>query len=364
VTPAGVQVVKGPNSSAANAALTGSYPLYNQNNRVAIQQAQRSLDAATADLETAEQDLIVRLAQAYFDVLTAQEALTITRAAKVAITEQLASAKRNFEVGTATITDTRESQARFDLATAQEIAADNDLRAKRIALDQLVGRSGVAPKGLATPVVLPPITPASPDAWVNRADAEHPLIQRARAGYDVAKLETERARAANSPTLDAVGSLSNNQAGPSFGDLTSKSTASVGLLFNMPLYTGGLNDNRIKEALSLEEKSRNDLDGAQRGVAQATRTAYFGVQSGMAQATALEAAESSTKLALEATRLGFKVGIRVNLDVLNAERDLFQTQFDLAKARYAVLLGSLKLRQAAGLLKADDVRALSQVLAK
>jgi outer membrane protein len=138
----------------------------------------------------------------------------------------------------------------------------------------------------------------------------------------------------------------------------------VGLLFNMPLYTGGLNENRIKEALSLEEKSRNDLDGAQRGVAQATRTAYFGVQSGIAQVTALEAAESSTKLALEATRLGFKVGIRVNLDVLNAERDLFQTQFDLAKARYAVLLGSLKLRQAAGLLKDDDVRALSQVLAK
>jgi outer membrane protein len=364
VTGAGVQVVRGPNSSAANAALNGSYPLYNQNNRVAIQQAQRSLDAAAADLETAEQDLIVRLAQAYFDVLTAQEALTITRAAKVAITEQLASAKRNFEVGTATITDTRESQARFDLATAQEIAADNDLRAKRIALDQLVGRSGVAPKGLAAPVVLPPTVPANPDDWVSRADAEHPLIQRARAGYDVAKLETERARAANSPTLDAVGSLSNNQAGPSFGDLTSKSTASVGLLFNMPLYTGGLNENRIKEALSLEEKSRNDLDGTQRGVAQATRTAYFGVQSGIAQVTALEAAESSTKLALEATRLGFKVGIRVNLDVLNAERDLFQTQFDLAKARYAVLLGSLKLRQAAGLLKGDDVRALSQVLAK
>ncbi len=131
---------------------------------------------------------------------------------------------------------------------------------------------------------------------------------------------------------------------------------------NWPLYTGGATGNRIKETLSLEEKSRNDLEAARRGVAQGTRVAFFGVQSGMAQVLALEAAESSSKLALEATQLGYKVGVRVNLDVLNAQTQLFQTQRDLAKARYDVLVGGLRLRQASGQLTAGDVEALDRLL--
>jgi outer membrane protein len=122
--------------------------------------------------------------------------------------------------------------------------------------------------------------------------------------------------------------------------------------------------NRIKETLSLEEKSRNDLDAARRSVAQATRVAYFGVQSGQAQALALEAAEASSKLALEATQLGYKVGVRVNLDVLNAQTQLFQTQRDLSKARYDVLLAGLRLRQAAGTLQPADVNAVNALLVK
>ena len=121
----------------------GRYPLFNRANGVTVEQARKSLITAQADLDTAEQDLIMRVAQAYFDVLAAQDTLTTTRANKTGITEVLASAKRNFEVGTATITDTREAQARFDLATAQELAAENDLRIKRLALDTLVGRAGV-----------------------------------------------------------------------------------------------------------------------------------------------------------------------------------------------------------------------------
>jgi outer membrane protein len=122
--------------------------------------------------------------------------------------------------------------------------------------------------------------------------------------------------------------------------------------------------NRIKETLSLEEKAREDLEAARRSVAQVTRVAYFGVQSGLAQVKALEAAESSSKLALEATQLGYKVGVRVNLDVLNSQLQLFQTQRDLAKARYDVLVGSLKLRQAAGQLAPGDIEALNRLLAK
>ncbi|MFO1220926.1 MAG: TolC family outer membrane protein [Burkholderiaceae bacterium] len=352
-------------SSVLNAGVNATHPLFNRANDATIAQAQRGLDVAAADLETAEQDLILRLAQAYFDVLGAQDTLATAQAGKKAIAEQLASAKRNFEVGTATITDTREAQARFDLATAQEIAAENDLRTKRIALDQLVGRTAVTPKPLATPVQLPPVTPDDVGNWVNAADEQHPLVRKTRLALDIAKLETERARAADTPTLDLVGNVgANRTVGTATTTPGNTTQASLGVQLKMPLYAGGAIQNRVKETLALEDKARNDLDAARRGVAQGTRVAFFGVQSGKAQVNALEAAESSSKLALEATQLGYKVGVRVNLDVLNAQTQLYQTQRDLAKARYDVIVGGLRLRQASGQLRAADVGTVNGLLAK
>jgi outer membrane protein len=352
-------------SNTVQAALSGRLPLYNRSNRSTIDQARKAYEAATADLEVAEQDLIVRVAQAYFDVLYAQDSLSAANADKKAIAEQLASAKRNFEVGTATITDTREAQARFDLRSAQVIAAENDLRNRRLALDQLVGRVGVAPKGVALPVPLPETVRADADQWVMEADAVHPLVRKARIGLDVATLEIEKARAAEMPTLDLVASVGGNQGNGSaiaIGGLTSRS--SIGVQLNWPIYTGGATQGRIKETLSLEEKSRNDLEAARRGVALNTRVAYNSVQSLLAQVTALEAAEASTKVALEATQLGYKVGVRVNLDVLNAQTTLFATQRDLAKARYDVLVGYLRLRQASGQLTPNDVDRVNNLLVK
>jgi len=350
-------------SNRVDAGINATQSLYNRSNSVQIDQARRAYEVAQSDLETAEQDLIVRVAQAYFDVLAAQDTLGTAQAGKKAISEQLASAKRNFEVGTATITDTREAQARFDLATAQEIAADNDLRTKRIALDVLVGRAGVTPKPLAAPVVLPEAAPADVGIWVNNADQQHPLVRKTRLALDIAKLETERARAAEGPTVDLVGSVGANRTTGTFTTTPGNTTsATVGVQLRMPLYTGGLTQNRIKETLSLEEKARNDLEAARRGVAQGTRVAFFGLQSGRAQVSALEAAESSSKLALEATQLGYRVGVRVNLDVLNAQTQLFQTQRDLARARYDVVVNGLRLRQASGQLRPDDVNAVNTLL--
>ncbi len=352
-------------SNLIQGALNGRYPIFNKANRVTVEQARKTLAVAQADLDSAEQDLIVRVAQTYFDVLAAQDALATAQSTKKATTEQLASARRNFEVGTATITDTREAQARFDLDTAREIAADNDLRAKRIALDQLVGRVGVVPRPLVVPLALPPVTPANPEEWVTQADQLHPTVRRARVGFDVARLETEKARAAEAPTVDAVGSVGLSRASGGSATLPGiTKQASLGVQLNWPLYTGGSTQNRISETLLLEEKARNDVEAARRGVAQATRVAYFGVQSGTAQVSALEAAESSTKLALEATQLGYRVGVRVNLDVLNAQSQLFQTQRDLAKARYDVLVNSLRLKQAAGVLQPADVELLNRLLAR
>jgi outer membrane protein len=352
----------------AQVALQARQPLYNRASGAAVDQARRSLEAAAADLEAAEQDLILRVSQAYFDVLASQDALATVQASKKFITEQRASARRNFEVGNATITDTREAQARFDLVNAQEIAAENDLRTKRIALDQLVGRTGVQPKGLAVPVALPPVTPDAVEDWVTRGLAQHPSVRRAQTALEIARLETERARAGHSPTVDLVGSLSSSRStGSAVAPPTSRpgttNAASIGVQLNLPLYTGGSVQNRIRETLLLEERSRNDLEAARRGVAQGTRQAFFGVQSGQAQVKALEAAESSSQLALEATQTGYRVGVRVNLDVLNAQSQLFTTQRDLARARYDVLLGSLRLRQASGQLGAPDVAALNRLLA-
>ena len=351
-------------TNATQVGIKATQPLFNRSNAATMDQADRALEIAKADLQAAEQDLIVRVAQAYFDVLAAQDALTTAQASKKAISEQLASAKRNFEVGTSTITDTREAQARFDLSTAQELAADNDLRTKRIALDQLVGRQGVTANPLLKPVTLP-APPAGVDEWVTRTE-DAPTVRKARLAHDIARLETDKAKAGNLPTVDAVGTLGtgrNTGTGVVVSSRGTASSAALGVQLAMPLYAGHAITNRIKETVSLEEKARNDLEAARRAVAQGTRQVFFGVQSGQSQVKALEAAEASSKLALEATQLGYKVGVRVNLDVLNAQTQLFSTQRDLAKARYDVIVNGLKLRQVSGTLAPDDVQSVNALIA-
>jgi outer membrane protein len=351
-------------NNALQTGLNGRMPLFNRANQATIEQAQRSLIAAKAELESAEQDLIIRLTQAYFDVLAAKDNVALAKTNKTYILEQLASAKRNFEVGTATITDTREAQSRADLATAQQIAADNDLINRRIALAYLVGRRDVEPLPLTTPVVLPTIVPANVEEWVTVADTLHPQVVRARVALDIAKLEIAKAKAGELPTIDAVASLGANYAtGDSIIPGTTRS-GSIGVELNWPLYTGGSVQNRIKETVSLEQRSREEFENARRTVAQNTRVAYWGVQSGEALVKALEAAESSSRLSLEATQLGYKVGVRVNIDVLNAQTQLFQTQRDLFKSRYDVLVNSLRLRQASGQLTPNDLLAVNSLLAK
>jgi len=353
-------------NNALQTELNGRYPLFNKANQASMEQAERSLIASKAELEAAEQDLIIRVTQAYFDVLAAKDTVALAKTSKTAILEQLASARRNFEVGTATITDTREAQSRADLATAQEIAAENDLINRRIALAYLVGRRNIEPLPLVTPVVLPTIVPANVEEWVTVADTLHPQVTRARVAYEVAQLEIDKAKAGQLPTVDAVATLGANYAGGSSNQIVpgTTRTGSIGVELNWPLYTGGLVQNRIKESVSLEQRSREELENARRTVAQNTRVAYFGVQSGEALVKALEAAESSSRLSLEATQLGYRVGVRVNIDVLNAQTQLFQTQRDLFKSRYDVLVNSLRLRQASGQLTPNDLLAVNSLLAK
>ncbi|MDD2810907.1 TolC family outer membrane protein [Rhodoferax sp.] len=349
-----------------NITLSASQPLFRPFNKATAEQGKKSVDVAQAALLAADQDLIVRVSQAYFDVLAAADNLTFVQAQKTAVAEQLASAKRNFEVGTATITDTREAQSQYDLVLAQEIAASNDLRVKKIALDQLTGKTNAQPLPLATPVHIAPMAPQDVTHWVAQSEQDHPTVRQALLGLEVAQLETQKAQSGHMPTVDLTAGYSVTQNNGSSNTLLDYRTnvATVGVSLNLPLFTGHSTQNRIKETLALEDKARSDVDTAKRAVAQATRTAYFGVESGLGQVKALEAAQASSQSALDATNLGYQVGVRINIDVLNAQTALYNTQAKLAKARYDVLLGSLRLRQANGTLKADDLNAVNALLAK
>ena len=352
-------------SQSKAATLSASQPLYRPANFATYQQGMRQLELASVQLKAAEQDLMVRLSQAYFDVLVSRESLDFVKAQKVAVAEQLAAAKRNFEVGTSTITDTREAQARYDLVLAQEIAADNDLRIKRLALNQLVGLNNIEPKSLSSKAKLSGPDAQSLEQWVQQSAEQNPSVIQSLAALEIAKLETSKAEAGHKPTLDLVAGYTPTRYKNGKGINSSQvdtNTNSVTLSFNMPLFAGFATQNRIKETVALEDKARSDLDAAERNVAQATRSAFFGLQSGLGQVNALQAAEASSQSALDANKLGYQVGVRINIDVLNSQSQLFQTKRDLAKARHDVLVGQLRLRQAAGVLKVDDVKNLDGLL--
>ncbi|MDE2605762.1 MAG: TolC family outer membrane protein [Burkholderiales bacterium] len=360
-----------PNTDRAfgtqNATLSASQPLYRPANLATYNQAQRQLQQARYQLTAAGQDLIIRVSQAYFDVLGAQDTLTFVRAQKQATAEQLASAKRNFEVGTTTITDTREAQARYDLVQAQEIQAENDLHVKKLALDTLVGKQDAQPDPVGPLKDVPPPQPANPEAWVAAAEDASPAILQAKAGVQVAELETEKARAGHKPTVDLTASYGwiHNVDGSAVSTIDNRpKQATAGITLTLPLFSGFAVQNRIRETLALEDKARSDLEAARRQVAQAVRTAYFGVVSGLGQVRALEAAEASSQSSLDANLLGYQVGVRINIDVLNAQTQLYQTKRDLSQARYNVLLGQLRLRQANGTLQAEDLTRMSALLAR
>lgn len=346
--------------------ITLSQPLIRWANWETYQQGKLSTAISEAQFAQAQQDLIVRVSQAYFDVLTSQDALASVQAQKTAITEQLASAKRNFEVGTATITDTHEAQARYDLAVAQEFAALNDLEIKRSALQQIVGKPAGELAPLRTGVKLDAPQPAQIDGWVSSAEKQNYNVISQEFALEIAKREIKRNRAGHMPTLDLVATRNRAYQG---GSVTSSvastaTTNSVGVQWSVPLFAGFSVDSRVRESIALEDKARSDLETARRAAAQGARQAYLGVNNGLAQVKALEAAEISSQSALESNRLGYQVGVRINIDVLNAQQQLYSTRRDLAKARYDTVMNGLRLKSAAGTLKEEDLAAVNGLLTK
>jgi outer membrane protein len=344
--------------------LTFTQPVFRPQNWNQYDQAELLVKQAEAIFAQAAQDLELRVAQAYFDVLAAQDTLALVRAQKAAISEQLAQAKRNFEVGTATITDTHEAQARADLSAAQEIAAQNDLDSKRRSLQLLTGKEYAVLAPLRRDVKLTPPNPADMQSWVDLAEKQSYPVLIQQAGAGIADLDAKRASNAHLPTLDVVATYGANDqtstlTSPVGNTLT---TTTIGLQLAMPLYQGGALSSRERETAALALKGKDDLDNARRSSALATQQSYLSVINGIAQVGALEQARISSQSALDSNKLGYEVGVRINIDVLNAQQQLFSTERDLAVARYNTITNHLRLKAAAGSLIEQDLEEVNRVL--
>ena len=357
-----VNGVRGTNSQYS---LQLTQPLFRWENWQQFQQSKLHVLLSEAQFQQAQLDLMVRVAQTYFDVLSAQDALESVRANKVAITEQLAFAEQSFEVGTTTITDQNESQARYDLVVAQEFAAASDLEVKRFALQQMIGQVPTTLASLNKTVQLTAPEPANLNDWVSAAQYNNYNVMSATVAQEIAKRAISLNRAGHLPTLDLVASTTRSstsavlfQQQPAF----TENSRNVGIRLNVPLFSGFAITSKVREAIALENKAGSEVEAAKRNAALAAQQAYLGVNSGLAQINAYKAAEISSKSALQSNVLAYEVGIRINIDVLNAQQQLYTTQQNLAKARYDTIMNGLRLKLAAGSLKEDDLAHVNGLL--
>jgi len=351
------------NSNAYELRLT--QPLLRWQNWLSYDQGKLQTAQAEAQFVQAGHDLVLRVTQAYFDVQVAAESLRTIRAQKTAISQQLELAKKSYEVGTATITDTHEAQSRYDLALAQEIAGENDLEIKRRALQAITGKEYAELDALKPDAALSPPQPADMQQWVENAEKGNPAVLAQQAAAEIAAREADKSQAGHLPTVDLVATSGRNRAGFSAttGNKSEVQANTVGLFLTVPLYQGGSISSRARETAAQRDAARATLDAARRSAAQSTRQAYLGVASGLSQVKALQAAVVSSQAALDSNRLGYQVGVRINIDVLNAEQQLYSTQRDLAKARYDTVQAQLRLKAAVGSLADADVQEVGALLA-
>ncbi len=343
--------------------LNVNHPLYRKQNQIQFEESKTQVAQAEEQLNTANLDLMTRTSQAYFDVLLAQDKINLIEAQKTATTKQLEQAKANFEVGTSTITDVHEAQARYDLLIAQEIAARNDLEVRNRAIQSIIGqmpgRLAGAKESLA--VVIP--APQDMEKWVEMAEQHNPQLNFQQKALTLATQEVERTHAGHLPTVDAVGSFSDNRAnGSANGIGADTQNFTIGLQLQVPIYQGGAISSRERESVINQQKAKDELEQARRQVDLQARQAYLNVASAVAQVKAYEQALASSQSSLDSTSLGYEVGVRTSVDVLNAQQQFYSAKRDLLQARYAWLLSVIKLKAAAGLLTEQDLAATSTML--
>lgn len=347
--------------------IAATQPLIRFENFIIYEQSKNQVAQADARFVLAAQDLILRVAQAYFDVLIAQNNLEVMSAQKKAIGEQLEQAKRNFEVGIATIVDTHEAQARYDLTISQEILAKNTLEVNKRALQGIINRfpdflaSTSIDKIVSDSLTLPY---DNMEEWVTLAEQKNFSLKVQHIAYDLAEQEIKKAKAGHYPTLDLVAQYSNQQGvgGAITGrgiDLESKS---VGLQLNVPIFQGLSVQSRVREALANRDKARQDLESARRNVGLQVRQQYLNVTNGIALIKAQKQALTTSKSQLDSTMLGQEVGVRTEVDVLNAQQQFFSARRDLAQAYYTYLMSRLRLKAEVGELDEEELKEINALL--
>ncbi|NYT84200.1 TolC family outer membrane protein [Pollutimonas harenae] len=344
--------------------LTLTQPIIDLSAWGGLQRAEYVAGLADVQQANAYQELILRVAQAYFDVLAAQDTLRALKAEKEAVDTQLRAARQGFELGSTTIADTYEAQARLDLINASELLAENVLQ---LSVDQLARLINERPGKLATlpsNTVLPSPAPNRLTDWVEQARHSSLTVTHAELATKIAEKQIDIAKSEHYPRLSLqaqTGSatdrgLYNTDGGPR------SLNSSIGLQLSIPIFTGGEISSVVREQTSRLQKARYELENAKRQAVQSTQRHFSGVTSGLARISALRAAEQSSLASLQANKTGYEVGVRINIDVLNAQQQLFETQRSLARARYDTLMNGLRLKASSGVLTDQDIVAINELL--
>lgn len=335
--------------------------IYNHSLYKKLQQTDMSIAAATATVEAARQDLIVRLATAYFNVLGAEDNLKFATGEKKAIGQQLEQSKKRFEVGLIAITDVKEAQASYDTAVAQEIDAQNLHSAQLEALAVMLGTysKNIAPMVENIPLVIP--QPANIQKWTDSALQNNLSLKAAKFSFQASQKQVDADQSEHYPYLDlsARNEFSSSEGGNFPVDTTD---TTLTLQLNIPIYSGGFTNAKHNQSIALKERARALKEKARRQTLQQTRDAYLGVTSTIAQVKAFKQALVSSQAAYEATQAGFEVGTRTAIDVLTTLREVYRAERDHARARYNYVINTLKLKQAAGILTIDDGRVINTLL--
>ena len=339
-------------------------PIFRQQNLIQIDQATTQVSIADKQLNVAQQALMLRTSQAYFDVLMAQDRIDLIVAQKTAIAGQLAQAQANFELGSATITDANEAQARYDLVVAQEIAALNEFEIAKHAVQAITGQ---LPQRLANVKLQLKANEMglSMATWQELAMLNNLNIQIQQDTAKLAEQEIARNQAGHLPTLDAVASYTNSYANGTisrFGAGNELQVGSIGLQLQIPLYEGGAVSSRVRQAQLNKQRAQDDLTAVRRQTELDTQRAYLNLSSSIAQLKALDQAVISSQSQLDATQLGYQVGVRTSVDVLNAQQQFFSAKRDVAQARYNYLINIIRLKAAAGVVAAADLVDINQQL--
>jgi outer membrane protein len=353
-------------SSNANGNVYGysvsiSQPLYRPDAMADRRSLAAQSEISALSFRAAEQDLILRVAQTYFGVLLAQDALAFAKAQRAAVAEQLAAAKERFDSGRARVTDVAEAQANYDALAAAEIAAASDLAVSRARFFALTGRDGEDPDPIVagkTATVLEDL-----QSWLNRARAGSLEIRVRDRESAIAESEVKRTSLAGRLSVDIVAKVDDSRQDGELSPLAypdQSTTKSIGLQFSMPVFAGGALESRYRQAVAQRNQAQQQLEATRREVEVDVREAHTQVTSGALRVAALEQGLISAQTSLEAGELGREVGNRTNLDVLNLQQQVYDVKRDLADARYGYLLTQLQLAALAGELTENDLDTLTR----